>query len=120
MTGLNKYGELEDCSCPECGEPVQPRWKVCPECGCALLSTSQDRVGRSINQFECPGCGEKSNAQDGVLCKSCCAFVHFECFIQGATIGVDSEGYRGWKWLCPVCQRILWEGARSKYKGCPA
>jgi len=33
MSNLNKYGELEGDRCPDCGKPIKPGWKACPECG---------------------------------------------------------------------------------------
>jgi hypothetical protein len=43
---LNKYGEIEDSVCPNCGGPVQPEWKACPACG--LRIHAQSAVSSSV------------------------------------------------------------------------
>lgn len=48
MTGLNKYGELEqeDTSCSECGNPLKTEWVACPICG-KKIASDYCRIHRS-------------------------------------------------------------------------
>lgn len=36
MEKLNKYGEIEDAACSECGKPIKIEWVACPHCGVTL------------------------------------------------------------------------------------
>jgi hypothetical protein len=50
-------------TCPGCGEPVKPKWKVCPECKHPLQKKSSTCPGCGIetisNWKACPECGKK-------------------------------------------------------------
>ena len=61
------------------------------------------------SRFICPGCGERSSSQNhGLYCKSCDAFVHRECQVQGEHAGGGKYSYFGA--YCPLCHNNL--GAR--------
>lgn len=130
MSKLNKYGEIEDTECPQCGNPTKPTWKACPECGVptarAKANSDCHQCGSSINpgwvscpfcraqignvaislKYLCPGCGEKSgaftseNRGKGILCNKCGTFVHDECTV----LLNDTKGGRYPAHVgCPVC-----------------
>lgn len=55
----------------------------------------------SDDKFECPGCGERANAQSGDYCTTCEAFV-----CNGCQKRVETED-GAIVMVCPVCQENL-------------
>ena len=51
--------------CPQCGQPVQPNWSVCPNCGYKLKETQKPR---------CPQCGEEVDPSWSI-CPNCGAIL---------------------------------------------
>jgi formylglycine-generating enzyme required for sulfatase activity len=45
-------------TCPSCGEPIQPHWKICPACETRLISPTCPRCGQPVkeNWKRCPEC----------------------------------------------------------------
>ncbi len=54
-------------SCPSCGEPVEPGWKICPACEAPLSGAKCPGCGRPVkeNWKRCPEC------EAPLLCKAC-------------------------------------------------
>ncbi|MGD9975904.1 MAG: SUMF1/EgtB/PvdO family nonheme iron enzyme [Desulfatirhabdiaceae bacterium] len=56
-------------TCPGCGEPVEPGWKMCPVCEISLMALCCPQCGRPVkeNWKRCPECTAS------LICKSCAA-----------------------------------------------
>lgn len=68
MENLNKYGEINDCGCPRCGNAIKPEWKVCPNCAERLVSESVScaKCGTPMQKDwrACPRCGTLDSSKD--------------------------------------------------------
>jgi len=81
-------------SCPNCGEPLQPHWKICPACEHSLGQLVCLQCQRPVKERwkRCPEC------QAPLLCPKC-----------GNRLAADQSG-------CPVC---LQRGSRSHHEAQP-
>jgi len=79
-------------SCPNCGEPLQPHWKICPACEHSLGELVCPQCQRPVQERwkRCPEC------QATLLCPKC-----------GNRLPADQSG-------CPLC---LQSGSDSRHEG---
>ncbi|OXN00043.1 SPFH domain-containing protein [Bifidobacterium vansinderenii] len=77
------------CPNPNCGQPVQDGWKVCPACG------------TSLSKPKCPNCGQ--GVQDGwKVCPACGTPLNKPATCPNCNQPVQD----GWK-VCPACGTAL-------------
>ena len=94
MSNLNKFGELEEANCTECGSPVKAEWKACPHCGSPRdPSTRCCRVGRTARS--CPECGADTEP-DCSACSVC------GTSLRSRTLGPARDD-SGVSYRCPGC-----------------
>lgn len=129
MAKINKFGEIDEVACPNCGDPIKSDWVACPKCG-EMLKESK-KGSKKNNQatqakFICPGCGEKATAkQNAIFCDRCGAYIHLNCTKEGKTIeqtyhktssfperGVSTSKI---ELLCPKCSQVLKTESRFLY-----
>jgi len=55
---MMKPSDQTPLSCPECGEPIQPHWKICPACETRLIALTCPACGQPVkeNWKRCPEC----------------------------------------------------------------
>lgn len=83
--------------CPGCGDPIKPRWKICPGCSRSL------RMEPSPPTKVCHECGQTLGSEWKV-CPKCTSPVE----APGPTLcpGCESEVEADWK-ACPICASPL-------------
>jgi RNA polymerase subunit RPABC4/transcription elongation factor Spt4 len=59
LAKVNKFGELDDSVCQECGDPIKPGWVACPACGGSLLAEKKSKARRDAKKKKVakPACG---------------------------------------------------------------
>lgn len=62
-----KPSDQKTLSCPKCGEPVQPHWKICPACEIRLIASTCPGCGQTVkeNWKRCPECDTR------LVCAAC-------------------------------------------------
>ena len=95
-------------SCPACGEPVEPGWKICPSCEVALSAPTCPGCGRKVKEnwrrcpecevrLRCGSCGRRLAAADG-RCTDCSAPAAVPVFLEPAT-GITFHHVAGGEFL---------------------
>jgi hypothetical protein len=133
MARLNKYGELEESTCPKCGDPIKPEWVACLACGASLevgATRGRDESPRADSRqtFVCPRCGRLCVTHDAtgtdrhvVVCNGCHVVFHRACTTKGRYVKPGkTPWFDKYEWVCPVCGYVVavdwflwWTGAES-------
>lgn len=58
MSHINRFGEIEETTCPSCGSPIKPEWVACPHCGNPIGSVCLKCKKPIKPEWKaCPNCG---------------------------------------------------------------
>ncbi len=98
-----KPSDQKDLSCPACGEPVQPHWKICPACETRLRSPVCPGCGQPVkdNWKICPECDTR------LACAACGRRLPPQSTVCSHCSPAPSAAAPASEWIEPITQMVF-------------